>query len=140
MSGQVTQVCTAFRFARLLALLGCLVLIVSGCGPDGTKGGTFGRVAGGRDDRPPVIDVWPPRAVWVPRQAYRSPQQIADLMQRIRDAGLNTVLFQVRRNGTAFYRSSIEPLAEEYTRGDPGFDPLTVACREAHRRGLAIHA
>jgi len=94
-----------------------------------------------RHVRPPdPAAVWPPRAVWVVRQAYESPEQIAALMEDCRQAGFNTVLFQVRGNGAAFYRSRIEPLTHEYTNGDPGFDPLEVACREAHRRGLALHA
>ena len=61
-------------------------------------------------------------------------------MENCRQGGFNTVLFQVRGNGTAFYRSRIEPLTHEYKKGDPRFDPLEVACREAHRRGLALHA
>jgi len=84
--------------------------------------------------------VWPPRAVWVVRQPYASPEEIAAVMDRCAEAKLNTVLFQVRGNGTVFYRSNLEPWAEEYHYTDPGFDPLEVACREAHRRGLALHA
>jgi uncharacterized lipoprotein YddW (UPF0748 family) len=61
-------------------------------------------------------------------------------MANCRSAGFNTVLFQVRGNGTAFYRSKIEPWADELGGRDPGFDPLAVACREAHRRGLSLHA
>jgi len=89
---------------------------------------------------PDPATVWPPRAIWVVRQVYDSPEQIATLMENCRQAGFNTVLFQVRGNGTAFYRSKIEPWAEEYKNGDPGFDPLAVACHEAHCRGLALHA
>jgi len=89
---------------------------------------------------PPLIDTWPPRAVWVPREIYKSPQQIAALMEAVRQAGLNMVLFQVRGHATAYYHSSIEPFAYEFPPGGPGFDPLAVACREAHMRGLAIHA
>lgn len=89
---------------------------------------------------PDPAKVWPPRAVWVVRQAYRSPDEIAELMEKCQQAGINTVLFQVRGNGTLFCRSRIEPLAYEYRNGDPGFDPLEVACQEAHRRGMALHA
>lgn len=94
----------------------------------------------GASHYPPLRDTWPPRAVWVLCQAYQSPEQIAALMERIQQLGLNTVLFQVRRNATAFYRSRIEPLDSAYAAGDPGFDPLAVACDQAHRRGLALHA
>ena len=127
--------------ARPGAVVPLVVLILSslgGCGPRGAGTGQPGRIGPG-DEMPPLRDVWPPRAVWVPREVYPSPQEIADLMEDVRQAGLNTVLFQVRGNGTAFYRSRIEPFAYEYG-ADPGFDPLAVACREAHRRGLAIHA
>jgi uncharacterized lipoprotein YddW (UPF0748 family) len=80
------------------------------------------------------------RAIWVTRWDYRSARDIAVIMENCRRAGFNTVLFQVRGNGTAFYRSKVEPWADELGGRDPGFDPLAVACREAHRRGLAIHA
>ncbi len=80
------------------------------------------------------------RAIWVTRWDYTSPQAIAQIMERSRHAGFNTILFQVRGNGTAFYRSRIEPWADELGGRDPGFDPLAVAVVEAHRRGLALHA
>ncbi len=54
--------------------------------------------------------------------------------------GFNTVLFQVRGEGTVYYPSSIEPWAGDYAVRPPNFDPLAIACREAHRRGMALHA
>jgi len=119
------------------------VLVVSGCtSPEAAPASREAYVVP-RDQ--PVLpprprDVWPPRAIWVVRQVYDSPAQIADLMEECYRAGLNTVLFQVRGNGTAYYRSSIEPFEYTYRKGAPGFDPLEVACQEAHRRGLALHA
>ncbi len=82
----------------------------------------------------------PIRAIWVNRWDYKSPRDIAAVMENCRGAGFNSVLFQVRGNGTAFYRSRLEPWADELGGRDPGFDPLAVACREAHRRGLTLHA
>lgn len=82
----------------------------------------------------------PIRAIWVTRWDYRSGQDIAVVMENCRRAGFNHVLFQVRGNGTTFYRSTLEPWADELGGRDPGFDPLAVACREAHRRGLRLHA
>ena len=35
---------------------------------------------------PPLVDTWPPRAVWVPRDVYKSPQQIAALMEAAKQA------------------------------------------------------
>ena len=61
-------------------------------------------------------------------------------MDRSCQAGFNTVLFQVRGEGTVYYPSRYEPWAAEYGNTPPAFDPLAVACREAHRRGMALHA
>jgi len=80
------------------------------------------------------------RAIWVTRWDYKSPSDIAIIMENCQRAGFNTILFQVRGNGTAFYRSKLEPWADELGGRDPGFDPLATACREAHRRGLGLHA
>ncbi|GAB7034614.1 family 10 glycosylhydrolase [Streptomyces platensis subsp. malvinus] len=56
---------------------------------------------------------------------------------------LNTVFFQVRAAADALWPSPYEPWAESLTgqQGrDPGWDPLDFAVREAHRRGLELHA
>ena len=123
------------------------VLLLAGCSPQQTA--PRGTVREGPPPRPaadpPVapphpLSVWPPRAIWVVRQPWQSPQEVADLIERCGRAGFNTVLFQVRANGTAFYRSRFEPWSEEFPAGDPGFDPLEVAVTEAHRRRMALHA
>lgn len=80
------------------------------------------------------------RAIWVTRYDYRTERDVIDIVRNCHQLGLNTILFQVRGNGTAFYRSRMEPWAEELGGRDPGFDPLAVACREAHQRGMALHA
>ncbi|MDV2503671.1 MAG: family 10 glycosylhydrolase [bacterium] len=80
------------------------------------------------------------RALWVTRWDYKSPEDIREIMERVRRAHFNVVLFQVRGNADAFYRSRYEPWGEELGGRDPGFDPLSVAIREAHRRGLELHA
>lgn len=51
--------------------------------------------------------------------------------------GINTVYFQVRAYGDAYYRSSLFPTAD---RLDGDYDPLEIAVKEAHDRGLSIHA
>ena len=80
------------------------------------------------------------KAIWVTRWDYKTEQDIVDLMENIDKAGFDTVLFQIRGNGTVFYPSNIEPWAEEFNHTDPGFDPLEAACREARVRDLKIHA
>ncbi len=57
--------------------------------------------------------------------------------------GLNTVILQVRPYADAIYPSEHFPwsyLATGTEGGDPGFDPLKIAIREAHNRGLALEA
>jgi uncharacterized lipoprotein YddW (UPF0748 family) len=63
-----------------------------------------------------------------------------DVVQRNR---LNAVVFQVRPEGDAVYRSSLEPWSRYLTGrqgGDPGFDPLEFLVAQAHRRNIEVHA
>ena len=147
MSGAITAKMAHWRSVTWLLLA---TLWLTGCNGSKSGGGkkTLGLFGGAgklfkpkvkEPPRPDPSTVWPPHAIWVVRQPYHSPGEIAALMEQCKQAGFNTVLFQVRGEATAHYRSKIEPFAYEY-RGDPGFDPLEVACREAHRRGLALHA
>jgi uncharacterized lipoprotein YddW (UPF0748 family) len=80
------------------------------------------------------------RGIWVTRMDYKTAEDITAIMENCRQAGFNHVLFQVRGNGTVFYPSRIEPWAEQFGFQSPGFDPLALACREAHARGLTLHA
>jgi uncharacterized lipoprotein YddW (UPF0748 family) len=80
------------------------------------------------------------RAVWVTRFEYSSEADVRAILRNCAALGFNVVLFQVRGQADAYYRSSLEPWAERLGGGDPGFDPLEVACREARRLGIALHA
>jgi len=80
------------------------------------------------------------RAVWVARFHYRHPDDIRTIIRNCAADGFNTVLWQVRGNGTVAYRSQLEPWSEEYDHHDPGFDPLALAIEQAHQRGLRLEA
>ncbi len=80
------------------------------------------------------------RAIWVTRYDYTTADHVKRIIADCDDAGFNTVLFQVRGNGTAFYDSNLEPWADELGGTDPGYDPLALACAEAHARGMDLHA
>ncbi len=82
----------------------------------------------------------PVRAIWVTRWDYKTPESIAAIMENSHRAGFNTVFFQVRGDGTTMYPSRLEPWSAQFDGLDPGFDPLATACKEAHRRGLSLHA
>lgn len=93
------------------------------------------------------------RAVWV-TTAYNldwpktyteesQKQEIIKLFDALKDANFNTVFFQVRARGDLIYPSAIEPWSKSILtklNGKPGYDPLEFIIREAHKRGLEIHA
>src|SRR5687767_13170041 len=75
------------------------------------------------------------RALWITRFDYKTREDVVRAIENAKAAGFDTVLFQVRGNATAFYRSQLEPWAAELGGADPGFDPLEVAIEAAHERG-----
>ncbi len=83
---------------------------------------------------------------WPSSQRLDAAAQQAELTELLDVAvatGLNTVFFQVRPEADAFYASELEPWSRYLggTQGeDPGWDPLSFAVREAHARGLELHA
>jgi uncharacterized lipoprotein YddW (UPF0748 family) len=67
------------------------------------------------------------------------------ILDRARAIGLNALVLQVRPAGDALYASRLEPWSEYLTgrqgrAPQPWWDPLAFWVREAHRRGLALHA
>ncbi len=83
---------------------------------------------------------------WPSRPGLSSNAQKAELTRQLEFAkalGLNAIIFQVRPSCDAFYKSSLEPWSPFLTgkmAGDPGYDPLEFAIREARRLGLQLHA
>ncbi len=87
------------------------------------------------------------RAIWVPRFDYRTPDDVGKIIANLAEAGFTDVFFQIRGNGTAYYKSSVEPWAFELsgdsaalTGTDPGWDPLQLAIDSAKGTGLRVHA
>ncbi|MEV6314999.1 family 10 glycosylhydrolase [Streptomyces sp. NPDC051776] len=83
---------------------------------------------------------------WPSKPGLPAEQQRADLLGFLDTAvqrRLNAVIFQVRPTADALWPSPYEPWSQYLTgrQGeDPGWDPLGFAVREAHRRGLELHA
>ncbi len=85
---------------------------------------------------------------WPSRSGLSSSEARAELigiLDRAVELRLNAVIFQVRPAADAFYASEIEPWSEYLTgvqgkAPEPFWDPLEVAVREAHARGLELHA
>ncbi len=82
---------------------------------------------------------------WPSRAGLSARQQQSELLQILNTASklkLNAIILQVRPNGDALYASRYEPWSAWLSGADvnPGYDPLAFAIREAHRRGIEIHA
>lgn len=59
--------------------------------------------------------------------------------------GVNAVIFQVRPQADAFYKSSIEPWSrflsgQQGIAPNPEWDPLDFMVKECHKRGMELHA
>src|SRR5207244_2543347 len=65
---------------------------------------------------------------------------IHQIVENARKAGLNTLFFQVRGRGDAYYESALEPRAEALAGTPPGFDPLASAIQECRQAGIQLHA
>ena len=123
---------------------------------------TLAQVSAPADSVPrPVLDP-PPiarefRGVWVAsvanidwpsRVGLTTAEQQAELLTLLDSAvslRLNAVLLQVRPAADALYASKLEPWSEFLTGVEgrapsPWYDPLAFAVREAHARGLELHA
>lgn len=83
---------------------------------------------------------------WPSEQGLPPAEQKAELVRLLDSAkslGLTDVFFQVRPEGDALYKSSLEPWSRFLTgtQGkDPGYDPLAFCISEASRRGIRVHA
>ncbi|KAF4411117.1 MULTISPECIES: glycoside hydrolase family 10 protein [Streptomyces] len=83
---------------------------------------------------------------WPSRPGLPAGEQRAELTALFDEAvrrRLGAVILQVRPTADAFWPSPHEPWSRHLTgvQGrDPGWDPLGTAVREAHRRGLELHA
>lgn len=93
------------------------------------------------------------RAVWISYFEYGSlltgqsessfTANVGAAFDTVKQAGLNTVIVQVRPYSDALYNSQYFPwsyLAAGTEGQNPGFDPLKIMVREAHKRGLEIEA
>ena len=93
------------------------------------------------------------RAVWIttisgldwPRahSAARQQQELTDILDKLQQANINTVLIQARVRASTIYPSTLEPwdICLTGTAGkSPGYDPLQFCIDECHKRGMECHA
>lgn len=97
-------------------------------------------------ETPAKLGDGPMRGLWITRWDYRTPTDVAEAIDRAAALGITDIFWQVRGQGDAFYRSTIEPWGEELLADlpkgatDPGFDPLSLAVVQAHLKGMRLHA
>ena len=80
------------------------------------------------------------RAIWLDRGTIvdaRSPAGLAEVFDRLAEAGINTVFFETINAGYPVYPSRIAPAQNPLTRN---WDPLQAAVRLAHERDMELHA
>ncbi len=85
---------------------------------------------------------------WPSRPGLPVAKQKAELktiMERAAELHLNAVIFQIRPAADALYDSSYEPWSYYLTgrqgeAPEPYYDPLKFAIKQAHKRGLELHA
>ena len=83
---------------------------------------------------------------WPSRKGLSAGAQQAELVRilnKMQSLNMNALIFQVRPNADAVYQSSLEPWSSwiSGTMGrSPGYDPLSFCIREAHARGIEVHA
>ncbi len=69
--------------------------------------------------------------------------ELRAILDQVAALKMNAVVFQVRPQCDALYQSSIEPWSSWLTGTmgrSPGYDPLSFCIREAHARGIEVHA
>jgi uncharacterized lipoprotein YddW (UPF0748 family) len=83
---------------------------------------------------------------WPSRKGLGAEAQQAEMraiLDKVSALRMNAVVFQVRPQCDALYDSSFEPWSPWLTGTmgkSPGYDPLAFCIREAHARGIEVHA
>lgn len=72
-------------------------------------------------------------------------QEFLDILDKLKDSGVNAVIFQVRSESDAMYDSNYDPWSywltgSQGTPPNPYYDPLEFAIKESHIRGIELHA
>ena len=70
-------------------------------------------------------------------------QEFISLLNKLKKAGLNAVIVQIKPGADSFYPSKYAPWSEYLTgvQGlNPGYNPLTFMIEETHKRGMEFHA
>jgi uncharacterized lipoprotein YddW (UPF0748 family) len=81
--------------------------------------------------------------MWVSRWDLKEHSDVQAIVDKAASANINVILFQVRGQADALYRSDLEPWAADLTGTlgqDPGHDPLAELIDAAHAKGIEVQA
>lgn len=73
----------------------------------------------------------------------KAEKELTNILDRLQQAKINTVLIQTRVRGTMIYPSAYEPwdgCLSGFPGRSPGYDALQFAIDECHKRGMELHA
>lgn len=85
---------------------------------------------------------WPRTKATNEANRERQKQELIQILDRYQRLHINTVLLQTRVRGTMIYPSALEgwdPCLTGTSGKDPGYDPLSFAIEECHKRGMELH-
>lgn len=140
------------RFVRLCVFVG---VVASGATTAAHAQSPMVAPGGGREAAPTIRREF--RGAWVASvanidwpskpglSAWEQQAELRAILDRARALNLNAILLQVRPAGDALYASPYEPWSAYLTgvegrAPEPFYDPLAFAVKEAHERGLELHA
>lgn len=86
---------------------------------------------------------WPRTYAHTTATIEKQKRELIDILDRLQQVNINTVLLQVRIRATTIFPSSIEPwdgCMSGQPGVSPGYDPLAFAIEECHKRNMEIHA
>lgn len=86
---------------------------------------------------------WPSARATTYQSMRRQHAELCRMLDKLKEANFNTILFQVRVRGDVVYPSNIEPYHAVFagkSGKSPGYDPLAFAIKECHKRGMELHA
>ncbi len=86
---------------------------------------------------------WPRTKAVDARSTERQKKELIDILDKLQNANINTILLQTRIRGSVIYPSDIEPWDNAITGKAgkaPSYDPLEFAIEECHKRGMELHA
>ena len=140
--GYIGFLCRSVRAKRLAATLLAAGVLLTGCT---ARPAEPAQPEGGAEPPADLRGVWVSYLDLAPlladADAATAAAALDDMMDTVRNRGLNAVFFHVRSHSDALYPSAVYPAAQAAASLlEAGFDPLAYALTAAHRRGLTLHA